>query len=151
MKRKIKFRAKGILDDIWYYGVYFEHMKKIPCPIDNTFEEDNMVHLIVNSGFSDWDMPVPILITSVKPDTAGQYIGINDKNNKEIYEGDIVACVSNGNKTLRQIVFDLTELDFKATNGKENYGNNFDYIKCCEEIEVVGNVYDNPELLEKII
>lgn len=152
MNRKIKFRAKGTLNDnIWYYGAYFEHMKRLPSPIGDCLKENDMEYLIISNGLADWNMPTPISITSINPNTVGQYIGINDKYGKEIYEDDIVICIYNGRKTLRKIVFDLEELDFKATNGKENYNNNVDYIKCCEEIEVVGNVYDNPELLKKII
>ena len=33
---------------------------------------------------------------------------------------------------------------FKATNGDENYGGNFQYLTCCDEVQVVGNVFDDP-------
>ena len=46
------------------------------------------------------------------------------------------------------IVWDKDELDFKGTNGKENYGRNYEYLGCCEEIIVIGNIFDNPDLLE---
>lgn len=48
-----------------------------------------------------------------------------------------------------QIVWDNSELDFKATNGEENYGTNYEYLLCCDEIEVIGNIFDNPELLQE--
>jgi len=76
-----------------------------------------------------------------------QYTGLKDKNGKEIYEGDIASCVYNGNSNIYTVVFDLSELDYKATNGKKNYGENFQYMPCCEEIEIIGNIYENPELL----
>jgi len=47
------------------------------------------------------------------------------------------------------VVWDEDELDFKATNGEEHYKTNFEYLGCCEEIIVIGNVFDNPELLNK--
>ncbi|MED9905260.1 MAG: YopX family protein [Lachnospiraceae bacterium] len=60
----------------------------------------------------------------------------------------MVSCVDDGNVNARLVVWDKQELDFKGTNGKENYGRNFNYLSCCEEIEVIGNIFDNPKLLE---
>lgn len=72
-----------------------------------------------------------------------QYVGLKDKNGVEIYEGDIVRIVYDNIEHIYQIIFDKEELDFKATNGEINYGGNFQYLGCCEEIEVIGNIYEN--------
>lgn len=72
-----------------------------------------------------------------------QYVGLKDKNGVEIYEGDIVRLVYDNIEHIYQIIFDKEEFDFKATNGKENYGVDFQYLGCCEEIEVIGNIYEN--------
>lgn len=80
--------------------------------------------------------------------TLCQYTGLADKNGKKIWENDICEMVYNGVVYVYVVVWDKTELDFKGTNGKENYGRNFEYLGCCEEIEVIGNIFDNPELLE---
>lgn len=77
-----------------------------------------------------------------------QYTGMKDTNDKEIYEGDIVRLVYDGAVYTYQVVFDLSELDFKATNGNENYKNHFLYPTCCECVEIIGNIYENPELEE---
>ena len=84
----------------------------------------------------------------VDPDTLCQYTGLTDKNGKKIWENDICEMVYDGTIHIYVVVWDKTELDFKGTNGKENYGCNFEYLGCCEEIVVIGNVFDNPELLE---
>lgn len=47
----------------------------------------------------------------------------------------------------KEIVWNKEELGFKTTNGKENYGIEFGYLPCLEDIKIVGNIFDNPELL----
>lgn len=84
----------------------------------------------------------------VDPATVGQFTGLLDKTGKRIFEGDIVECVYDGVLHVYVVVYDLSELGFKATNGKENYGKDFEYLPCCEEVIIIGNVHDNSELIE---
>ena len=79
-----------------------------------------------------------------------EFTGLKDKNGVEIYEGDIVTVFDAGEVFTGIVAYDLEECDFKATNGEEDYGNNFSYIgSVIEEIEVIGNIYENPELLKE--
>ena len=82
---------------------------------------------------------------SVLEDTVGQYTGLQDKNAVEIYEGDIV-YVTNEDENAKIawcqeackfiLEFDSDWIsDFDSFYGKE--------------LEVIGNIYDNPELIEK--
>ena len=77
-----------------------------------------------------------------------QSTGLHDKNNFEIFEGDIVEIIYDSEPFTGVVVYDLEDTDFKATNGNENYGNNFQYLTVGESIKVIGNVYQNTELLE---
>nr|DAK83708.1 MAG TPA: YopX protein [Caudoviricetes sp.] len=129
--REILFRGKdfsGVINHNWCFGCL------------DTTENDRAI-IIYSDRFGNKCR------VFVDPKTVGQYTGLNDKNGKKIFEGDIVRLVYNGNEHIYQVVYDVTELDFKATNGREEYGNNFQYLTCCEEVEVIGNINDNPELL----
>lgn len=69
-----------------------------------------------------------------------QYTGLKDKNGKEIYEWDIVEIKSelNGRKTIDTIVYERD--GFKTKNGGQ--------IPRETRLEVIGNAYENPELLK---
>ena len=67
---------------------------------------------------------------------------------REIFEGNIVEIIYDGKLFTGVVVYDLGETDFKATNGNEEYGNNFQYLTVGESIKVIGNVHQHPELLE---
>ena len=84
----------------------------------------------------------------VDKDTVCRCTGKRDMNDELIWENDIVRTVYDGNEHIYQVVWDESELDFKATNGKENYESNFEYLPCCDEIEILGNCFDNPEKMK---
>ncbi|MGO2981581.1 MAG: YopX family protein [Pseudolactococcus laudensis] len=77
-----------------------------------------------------------------------QSTGVYDKHGIEIFKGDIVKIIYDGKLFIGVVVYDLGEADFKATNNHEDYGNNFQYLTVGESIEVIGNIHENPELLE---
>ena len=68
-----------------------------------------------------------------------QFTGIKDKNGKEIYEGDIVKT----SKGLNEIIYSEQLVAFVCKYKKANY---VDFMN--KEIEVIGNIYENPELLK---
>lgn len=119
MNREIKFRGKHL--NKWVYGYLLKNI------------DDNKSYISVSLD----------QFYQVKEETIGQYVGLKDKNGVEVYEGDIVRIVYDSIEHIYQIIFDKEELNFKATNGEINYGGNFQYLGCCEEIEVIGNIYEN--------
>jgi uncharacterized phage protein (TIGR01671 family) len=77
----------------------------------------------------------------VIPETVGQYTGLKDKNGKEIFEGDIVECRAGETWQGVREYDNIIEVTFGFTDEM------WDLLEC-EEIEVIGNIYENKNLLE---
>lgn len=85
---------------------------------------------------------------SIVPETVGQYTGLTDKNGTKIFEGDIV--------NFKTTPYDFTKCiveyrDYYAEYcAVDNKGFEYSMDKFCE-YEVIGNIYDNPELLRSAV
>lgn len=76
-----------------------------------------------------------------------QYTGLKDKNEKEIYEGDILS--SGNNEKPYKVIFENGSYRAEFEGDFEEYS--FDLIDVVAQgCEVVGNIYENPELLKVI-
>lgn len=82
-----------------------------------------------------------------------QYIGLKDKNDKEIYEGDILSIKTEGEEPIiSEVVWGGVEYPAFDLPKYDGYGaNSFSAIfhnDVEESLEVIGNIYENLELLE---
>ena len=71
-----------------------------------------------------------------------QFTGLMDSKGKEIYEGDIIHHLEYGGNW--EVVYSLENTGYDLTNGAHSMhlGSG-----CCPNLEVIGNIYQNPELL----
>ena len=136
--REILFRGKTTDRGEWVQGCYTETLRY------------NNLHWI-------WDGKNHF---TVNPDTIGQYTGLTDKNGKKIFEGDIVespigrkAVVSFGTykpcSTKDSDDFECWKLTLLAKNEGETKLECGLGKHCMEYMRLIGNIHDNPELLEE--
>ena len=127
MERKIIFRGKTKRRHRWVYGALLR------------MGED---FAIINQNEDDANYGLPFY---VEKDTIGQFTGMVDKNGKKIFEGDIVEFSHPAYKrpSKWEVYWDENEVGFALRDG-----DNFNWLAYTSEFyEVLGNIYDKPELL----
>jgi hypothetical protein len=79
-----------------------------------------------------------------------EFTGLLDVNSKEIYEGDIWMDITSG--MFYEVCFDIYNAQFSSRTKKDNFPKREDgytyYSHCLRDIEVLGNIYDNPDLIK---
>lgn len=142
MNREITFRGKSSVTNEWVYG----SLVKI----------GNESHII---GFDEVDLDGhhvrfygdrPVF---TKQGTIGQFTGFQDKNEEEIYEDDIMQITTALNKNLFKVVWNEELgtwcLMMKGDTEKGTKPLGEWLYEYWNKIEVIGNIYDNPELMEE--
>ena len=138
--REIKFRGKRKDNGEWVYGHYIYACE---TTIDNKIVWTHYIYVPYPEGFTER--------YEVLPETVGQYTGLKDKNSKEIYEGDIVKLIlSQKFGNIEKISFVKSEYLGHCVFEFLPYGTDGIYIDDLSILskEIIGNIYDNPELLE---
>ena len=139
--REIKFRI--YLDKMYYQDEYIEYNTNL-IGIDflnktvtfAAYTDGEGVDNLEKYSFDEND------ILYKKDLKIMQYTGLKDKNNKEIYEGDIFHI---GSKKILYVV-EWIDCGLKGRQIKNISWIGLDYWK--DDIEVIGNIYENPELME---
>lgn len=128
--REILFRGKRENNDEWVEGFF----------VENHFSVSEYRECLIRD--------LEGTMYKVIPETVGQYTGLKDRNNVKAFEGDIVACSQSGSYGISVIVYDNSAFYVMPLNGNILERTLWDYWYNDWDIEVIGNVFDNPELLE---
>lgn len=80
---------------------------------------------------------------AVIPETVGQFTGLTDKNGAKIFEGD----VCNVDDLIYEVVFIHSEWRYRIVS-KNVYCNPYFASHAGQHCKIIGNIYDNPELME---
>lgn len=135
--REILFRGKRVDNGEWATGYYVQA---------NCHWHKHGIHKdwLVESAAANGGWFVVHNRSAVVPKTVGQYTGIKDKNGRRIFDGDIVRITERGRSANGMVAF------------KNDYPGGWLVVhndascslpmRTC--VEVIGNIYDNPELLE---
>ena len=81
-----------------------------------------------------------------------QVTGLKDKNNKDIYEGDIIQCLYSCSPNDKHTNKEVMEVKWNKENCRFNWFLSYSEGKlsgAIKDIEIIGNIYENPELLEE--
>lgn len=130
--RPIKFRAKNI-NGVWYYGSLV-YSKEIDAAIYFQTGKGSVKRM-------DW--------VYVNQETIGQFTGLYDAHGKGIYEGDIVKWKADNR--LYAVIFNwgMFYASVEVCNEEIYGGFPLHSLTDDEACEIVGNIYDNPELIKK--
>ena len=121
--REILFRGKRKDNSEWIEGYYADVAK----------------NNIMLTGRIDITETIGAEVLRIIPETVGQYIGATDKNGKKIFEGDIVKFGNN----IYEIKFIEKYSRFAGTNERCVFASFL-----LKNSEIIGNVHDNPELMD---
>lgn len=137
--REILFKGKRKDNGKWVEGYYYKMSETTYC-----FKEDYERkpvpehHYILQERMTDWGLPNQMVQIEIVPETLCQFTELCDKNGKKIWENDILRYEWDG-KTRIDIV--------KYQPPIFTYSNSMRWS--LDQDEVIGNIFDNPELLQE--
>ena len=136
--REILFRAKRIDNGEWVSGYYvYDYAHNAHFIFKNQFVCPNCIN--------DRRIDYSVCDYEIDPDTLCQYTGLKDKNGNRIWENDIVRIENSMDEGIGNIEFygGMWYVDGEPSNSLH------DIVEYDDgELEVIGNIFDTPELLK---
>jgi hypothetical protein len=132
--REILFRGKRYGNSGWAFGCYYKQLESYGGACDDS---------IIITTHEDLSYDQALDYYEVLPETVGQFTGLTDKNGKKIFEGDII---QHGKR--KGTIFYYGNFGMFMISWIPNGGANIFMNVLHTEVDVIGNIHDNPELLE---
>ena len=146
MNREILFKAKRKDNGEWVEGYYF-------CMVH---DDGRHIHHFIMPLEVDLSLGTPIenIQVEINQETLCQYIGITDKNDKKIFENDIIETITFGfekDHFITSVKFGVkfSMQGFYLANGRSMFYFGQSDLTKMDDTQVIGNIFDNPELLEE--
>jgi uncharacterized phage protein (TIGR01671 family) len=139
--REIEFRGKAKDSNEWMFG-YYLHVPEKTITTTDIFKCEER-HEILNLNENQF----PYWYRVVMPETVGQYIVKKDKNDIKIFSGDVVKNGLSGTWIIQPLENGAFSLLGICKKYKDSV---YDISALNSDVEVIGNIHDNPELLEGI-
>lgn len=144
-----RYLFRGFSEGQWYYGAYKKYLPYTPYCCGPRPREHEYKHLIISDGFSDWGLPRDLIVQEVESDSVGQCTTYKDKNNKLIFEGDLVKCINSYNNWVIGLVeFDKEFVSFvvKYLVEEYTYADKWDFLNRYNW-EIIGNKIENADMI----
>ncbi|MGE9132863.1 YopX family protein [Lacticaseibacillus paracasei] len=149
MKREIKFRGYDPDTKRWYFGSLVKQNKTTYVTSeDYDRNPSNTEWFVFWDEMTDWCLPNRHLQGSVDPKSVGEYTGLHDKNGQEIYEGDIVRTGDDNVGDPEPMIGKVIMQDGSWLIENEKKREAIDLFSEITSREVIGNIFENPKLLE---
>lgn len=140
--REILFRGKRFYNGKWVYGI----------PVETEAENGVKEFIISRAQWESDDNSIDFLETDVyeiDPDTIGAFTGLTDKNGVKIFEGDVLE--SQDTKKIGLVAWIDRGAGFVCRYNTDFYDTNGLIGYRVKRAKIIGNIHDNPELLEEKI
>ncbi len=134
--REMLFRGKRIDNGQWVYGSLLNLDKSGYSFITPVFDKASTIPVGKIIDFTS---------SLVDLETVGQYTGLTDKNGTKIFEGDILPIWEQGEEYPYKVIYNA-DCFMLAMLDSEQGG--YPLSVKHKQTEIIGNIYDNPELLE---
>lgn len=150
--REILFRGKRIDNGEWVEGFYvclFEKKDGFYQANHYIFDGNIRFGEETYTGHGNYYQEVIICKRKIDEKTLGQFTGMTDKNGNRIFEGDIAKVLQGKDKDIAYVGFENGAFMLYPRTGNIYERTLWSYWYNDWDVEVIGNITDNPELLEK--
>ena len=116
-------------------GAYLEHINRQICVLGDYLKPEDITHYIIFGGFADWNMPIPVQMVEVIPETVVQYINATKSQFPDLVVGKsmeerartLQRVVESAKKFAHDVAFNRGKITY--VNSSQNLSRSLFYIK----------------------